>query len=237
MSRILNRLVALEAEIAYQLPPEPGDVEYRYQKGRIPFLLSAPHGAVHTRNGEPKFEDEYTAAFARLVAEETGAHVLYAHRKSSTDPNADPGAPYKGSLKQIVETARIALVLDIHGAAARRPFGLAIGSMRGHSCAGYRNLILESLRQSGFSEDGVGLDRLDVDRTFAAVGSEAHETITRYAWQRLGVQAVQLELNAHLRIVERKPDASSTDLFRGYPDRILKTVDAFLHLMQALTNR
>ena len=102
---------------------------------------------------------------------------------------------------------------------------------------GYRNLILESLRQSGFSEDATGLSRLDVDRTFAAAGSDAHETITRYAWQRLGVQAAQFELNAHLRVVNRKPDASSTDLFRGYPDKILKTVHAFLHLMQVLTNR
>src|SRR5512141_2255050 len=111
MSRTLDRLVRLESEIKYQLWPNQGELEYCYTSGTLPILISAPHGAIHTRNGKFKDEDEYTAAFARLVAEMSGAHVLYAQRKSGTDPNWYPDAPYKLRLKQIVETARIAFVL------------------------------------------------------------------------------------------------------------------------------
>lgn len=232
---MLNRLVELEAEIAYQQPPEPGEMEFRYRKGRIPFLLSAPHGAQHTRNGRPKDEDEYTAAFARFIAEETGAHVLYAYRKSGTDPNYYPDVPYKQTLKQIALAERIALVLDLHGASPKRPFGLALGTIRGSSCPEYRPLILDSLHQSGFVETATGLDRLDVDQAFPAAGLHGVETVTRYAWQRLGVQAAQIEINAHLRIVERKPDAASPEVFRGNVEGILKTLRALLHLIHALT--
>ncbi len=232
---MLKRLVELEAEIAYQQPPEPGDMEFCYRKGHIPFLLSAPHGAQHTREGVPKDEDEYTAGFARLLAEETGAHVLYAHRKSGTDPNFYPDVPYKQTLKQIALAERIALVLDLHGASPKRPFGLALGTIRGTSCPEYRPLILESLQQSGFAEIATGLDRLDVDRTFPAAGRHGAETVTSYAWQQLGVQAAQIEINAHLRIVERKPDATSPAVFRGNVEGILKTLRALLHLVHALT--
>lgn len=235
MSNILDRLVELEAEIAYALPPPPGEDEFRYQPGRISVLISAPHGAAHTRRGDHKDEDEYTAAIARFVAEETGAHALYAHRKSGTDPNFYPDVPYKRMLQQITGTQRIGFVLDIHGAASRRPFGLALGTIRGVSCPNTRSLILESLRRSGFHEEASGLSRLNVDQAFPAAGNHEQETITRFAWQELGIEAAQLEINAHLRIVARKPDASSLDTFRGDPEQILKTVQAILHLIPALT--
>lgn len=237
MSRLLNRLIELEAEIAYALPPDRGEVEFLYQPGSIPLLLSAPHGAVHTRKGVRKDEDEYTAAIARLVAEETRAHVIYAHRKSGTDPNCDPGVPYKLTMQQIVETARIAFVMDIHGSSPTRPFGLALGTISGVSCPDYRHLILDSLRQSGFTEESSGLDRLDVDQAFPAAGGVKRETITRYAWKKLGVQAAQFEINSDLRIVRRKPDASAQEPFEGDPEQIMKTVRAFIHLVQALTER
>lgn len=237
MSRLLNRLVELEADIAYALPPEDGDVEYRYQPGSVPLLLSAPHGAVHTRKGAPKDEDEYTAAIARLVAEETRAHVMYAHRKSGTDPNYDPGVPYKLTMQQIVETARIAFVMDIHGSSPAHPFGLALGTIAGASCPDYRNLILESLRQSGFSENFPGLDRLDIDQTFPAAGGVKRETVTRYAWQKLGVQAAQIEIHSDMRIVRRKPDASAQEPFEGDPEQIMKTVRALIHIVQAIAER
>lgn len=235
MSKVLQRLVELEAEIAYTLPPQPGEVEFRYQKGRIPVLLSAPHGAAHTRRGGHKDEDEYTAAIARFVAEETGAHVLYAHRKSGTDPNFYPDVPYKRMIQQIAGTERINFVLDIHGAAPGRPFGLALGTIWGKSCPTTRPLILESLRRSGFHEESPGFDRLNVDKAFPAAGNHEQETITRFAWQVLGIEAAQLEINAHLRVVERKTDASSPDTYRGDPEQILKTVHAILHLIPALT--
>lgn len=232
---IIDHLVQLESEILYQLPPLPGELEFNYIPGSIPVLLSAPHGAVHTRNGKLKDEDEYSAAFARFVAEMTGAHVLYACRKSGTDPNWYPDAPYKQALKQVVETARIKFVLDIHGASARREFGLALGTMLGASCPEQRELILENLEMSGFTVNNEGLNFLDLDHTFTGTGGEKQETITRFSWQRLKVPAAQIEVNAHLRVVWRKPDASLPKPFAGNPERIRNAVLAVQNLVRALS--
>lgn len=235
MSNILDRLVQLESDILYKIPPEPGETEFSYNSGDIPVLLSAPHGAVHTRDGNLKDEDEYTAAFTRLIAEMTGAHVLYACRKSGTDPNWYPDVPYKQKLKEIVGSARIGFVLDIHGSSSRHNFGLALGTMADQSCPDHRDQILASLRESQFSEDLPGLSRLDVDRAFKGAGDHEHETVTRFAWRNLATPAAQFELNADLRIVERIPGASLPEPFHGSPEDIEKTVFAFSKLVRALS--
>jgi hypothetical protein len=50
---------------------------YKFKKGKIPILISAPHGARHLRNGKWKEEDEYTASIAIKLADLTGAHAIY----------------------------------------------------------------------------------------------------------------------------------------------------------------
>ena len=116
----LERLVALEADVRYQELPSEDEVAFGYVRGQMPILLSAPHGAVHTRRGQLKEEDEYTAGMAFLVAELTGAHALYARRRSNTDPNWYAAVPYKRRLEQVVRKAGIRFVLDLHAAAATR---------------------------------------------------------------------------------------------------------------------
>jgi hypothetical protein len=98
---IISRLMELETDIRYQeYATEP---EYRYSAGTRPILISAPHGAAHTRNGNSKDEDEFMAGMARLLGERTSAHVLYSRRISATDPNTDPIAPYKKYLHEIIQ--------------------------------------------------------------------------------------------------------------------------------------
>jgi hypothetical protein len=225
---LVERLPELEADVRYQ---EPGEPESGYSPGRLPVLLSAPHGAVHTRNGLPKEEDEYTAAFARLVAELTGAHALYARRPSTQDPNWDVTAAYKERLAEVVRRSAVRFVLDLHGASEHKPFGLALGTMHGYSCPGQRRLILEVLRRAGYSEQAQGLNRLDVDHTFAAAGNG---TITRFASTVLKVPAAQLEINARLRVVERRADASLRQPLRGDPAGIAHLLRTLAALVRAL---
>ncbi len=106
---VLERLVALEEDVTYREPPADGGPPFRYQSGRLPILLSAPHGAAHRRDGRLKREDEYTAAFARLVAERAGAHVLYAFAQSESDPNYDRESPYKAALAELATTQTTSL--------------------------------------------------------------------------------------------------------------------------------
>lgn len=235
MTNLLDRLVAYESDIQYRIPPPPGAPEFFYEAGRLPVLLSAPHGAAHMRKGELKPEDEYTAAFVRLLASITGAHALYARYKSGTDPNFYANVPYKEMLQRVVIREQIRFVLDLHGAKENYNFGLALGTMLNESCPDHRALIIDTLMKAGFSDDQNGVQRLDVDTAFPAAGSQTRETVTRYAWRLLGVPAAQLEINAQLRIVRRLPGTTALEPFNGNPELIYSALHAIKNLAVALS--
>jgi hypothetical protein len=231
MNSLLQRLVELEAEIDYKSPPASGQPDFCYLPGSIPVLISSPHGAAHTRVNREKEEDEYTSGLARLLAEQTGAHVLYAWRKSDTDPNFAPNTPYKQLLRKAVHDHKISFIIDLHGCSPDRSFGIGIGSMHGTSCPRHLPVILKVLAKNGYLSTGSGLFRLDLDRTFTGRGGNHQETITRFAAETLGVPALQIELNAHLRVVRRLPDATQTKPFYGNLDliqRIISTLAAVI---------
>ena len=237
---LLNRLVELEEDVRYQEMATGKEPEIAIERGRLPILLSAPHGAVHCRKGEPKNEDEFTAAMVRMAARLTGAHAIYARRRSDSDPNWYADAPYKDLLETLVNEEDVRFVLDFHGSSAKRSFGIGIGTLHGQSCPGSMDLILNVLSTHGFRNSaGARLERLDIDQTFAAVGAAEQETITRFAWERLHISAVQLEFNASLRTVREKPDSSYLirrlgDPFVGQPAHIERTMLALVSLISAL---
>ncbi len=234
-SDLLHRLVSLETDVLYQDVATGEKAEFSYVSGQVPILVSAPHAAVHTRLGELKQEEEYTAAFARLIADITGAHVIYARRKSLTDPNWYPDVPYKHLLQKIVETEEIRFILDIHGVSERRKFGIALGTMRGKSCPQHRRAIIDKLKAHGFSQRSKDtLRRIDVDRSFSAVGKVGQETITRFVREILDLPAAQFELHPSLRVVERRDDATEPQPFYGEPALIGAAVRAFVDVVQIL---
>ena len=222
----IQRLAELEGDVRYQEPPSDTEAEFRHTPGRIPVLVSAPHGAVHTRGGAPKEEDEFTAGLARLLAEETGAHVLYARRRSAGDPNADPVSPYKDLLYALHLKHGLRFVLDLHGASRDHPFGMALGTMKGRSCPPpVRRLLLDTLDRHGFSDQGDGLQRLDVDQKMSASGKDGRVPVTKFCHQK-GLPAAQIELNARLRIPIRPAP------FPGSHERIHQAFDTLAALLR-----
>jgi hypothetical protein len=238
---LLGRLVELEADVLYREPAGEEEPRIGSVPGTTPVLLSAPHGAIHTRRGAPKEEEEFTAAVACLVAERTDAHALYARRRSPTDPSWNPDVPYKRRLSSIVARDGIEFILDIHGTAPSRRLGVALGTMRGRSCPEHRGLIIRLLEDHGFRQRGDSvdyldhLDTLDVDETFTAVGLSGQETVTAFAWDTLGVPSAQLELHPGLRVVERREDATLPRPFHGDPRRIRRTVQALVDVVEAIS--
>jgi hypothetical protein len=192
---------------------------------------------VHTRQGEAKEEEEFTAALACLVAERTGAHALYARRRSPTDPNWYTEVPYKKRLRRIVARAEVRFVFDVHGTAPKRPFGVALGTMEGRSCPEQRAEIIARLEACGFQRNAPFPDRLDLDETFTAQGLPEQETITHFVSQRLGVPAAQFELHPLLRVVERRADATLPRPFHGNPERIERIVEALALLVASVAGR
>lgn len=235
---LIERLIDLEDDIRYQESAGAGEPEYLHLVGNLPVLISAPHGAVHTRNGSKKDEDEYTAGIARLVSGRTGAHVIYARRKSKTDPNADSAAPYKLALQQIVRENNINFVLDLHGAKKDRDFGIALGTMHGKSCSQKERLIIvRSFERYGISEAGKELSRLDIDDQLPGEGNHYREPIIKFC-HRNSLPAAQIEINAWLRIPTRRADATVPDKeFKGDQRLIKNIIEALSDVVVSIVNR
>jgi len=229
------QLVELENDILYQEYANDKQPEYAYIKGDIPILISAPHGAAHTREGSIKEEDEYTAGLARLIGNRTGAHVIYARRKSRTDPNADTLAPYKQKLLQIVQENKIIFVLDLHGANKDRDFGIALGTMHGKSCSEKeKQIIVRTFEKFWISETGNGLLRLDDNNQLSGEGSNHREPIVKFC-HRNSISAAQIEINAWLRIPKRREDASAPDKnFMGDQRLIINIINALSDIVSSI---
>ena len=234
MKDLIERLIELESDVRYQKSASDDEADYRHVPGRVSVLLSAPHGAVHGRDGKiRKDEDEYTAAIVCLVAERTGAHALYARRRSDTDPNYHAGAPYRDCLRTIAQAHGIRFVLDVHGARADREFGIALGTIDGASCPEHEDLIVGILETHGFKRTGAGLDRLALNERYFTGGKD-QDTITRFVSRELNLPAAQLEVNQWLRVAQRLPDASTRGPFQGDMRYITRTVHAIVALVHAL---
>lgn len=177
----------------------PADLSYTVLPGSVPILVSAPHAVKHFRltNTEPKDEDEYTGAIARLLQKQTGCWAMHASR-ADIDPNFYDDCPYKDGLRELVEKEQIGLVIDIHAAAIWRTFNIDIGTCRGEALLGrtdYLEALIAALR-------GGGIQSVFVDSVFTGGGQP---TVTRFASQTLGIPAVQLEINKRLRDPEQNP--------------------------------
>jgi len=240
---LLERLVAFEEEVTYQQLPPAGHLPFRHQPGRLPILLSAPHGAAHRRHGRLKQEDEYTAAFARLLSERTGAHAFYTFARAEDDPNFDRHSPYKGALTELVAAHDIRFIIDLHGMSDRHKFGIAVGTMGGVSCSPRQQAaIFASLSSAGFRRavarevreyPSLQWDRYVVDhRRFT--GGVINHTVTRFATGVLHIQAIQLELCAALRIVRQVGSRALVDDYQGDPAGIIRAFAALEEMVMKL---
>ncbi len=224
------------SQVRYRDDPPDGQAAFRYLPGKRPVLISAPHGALHWRQGGWKGEDEYTAALAHVLAKETGAHALYTVRRIRPDPNFEDDSDYKRTLAQLIREHDIELILDLHGARRRRDFGLELGTMSGVTCPDFEATIIQYLEWQGFVRNHRrSLDRLWVNRLFK--GGAHQRTVTRFVWEQCGVNAAQIEINAHLRVVRRKPDAtlySDEPDFAADPVRMKRTINALIRIIRAV---
>jgi hypothetical protein len=113
------------------------------------------------------------------------------------DPNWDELCPYKEKISSLVAQQRIRLVLDLHGAAERRPFDVDVGTMHGRSILGSAEAI--PVLRACFEAAGF---RTITENVFSA---ERSHTITRFCATKLGIPAIQLEVNRRFRDPEHDP--------------------------------
>jgi len=225
-----------ESQVRYGEDPLPGQVAFQYLPGTRPVLISAPHGAAHWREVGWKGEDEYTAAFAHVLARHTGAHALYTVRRIRPDPNFEDDSEYKRTLAHLLRAHNILMVLDLHGARRGRDFGLELGTMGSRTCPDYEITIIRHFEWQGFVRNhNRSLDRLWVNQLFK--GGTRQQTVTRFVWEQCGVNAAQIEVNAHLRVVRRKSDAmlySEEPDFIADPVHLRRAVNALVRIIRSV---
>jgi hypothetical protein len=220
------------AQVRYADDPLPGQAAFRYRPGTRPVLISAPHGAYHWRQNYWKRPDGYTAALAYVLAEYTGAHALYTVRRIRPDPNFEDDSDYKRTLALLLQQRHIRLVLDLHGASPDRDFALALGTIDGRSCPDYEAIIIQTFREQAFEPDhSQVLDRLALNPLLFKGGARQH-TVTRFVWEQCRVNAIQVELNAHLRVVYANAIEPAT--FTPDPIRQRRAINALINIITAI---
>ncbi len=95
-------------------------------KGKIPLLISAPHGVNQTRNGKLKFRELGSIATALYLQKATSCHMI-AKTKNVGDANYDEICPYRESIEKIVEGEGIKYLIDFHGLASYRECDVNLG--------------------------------------------------------------------------------------------------------------
>jgi hypothetical protein len=239
---LFKSLVQLDSITAYDQPPPPGKNPFVYCAGCNPILISAPHAAIHYRSGRKKREEGFTSAFAQLLGEKTGAHVMYTHYCSGDDPNWDAHNPYKQRLAEIIYKKRIRFVLDLHGMSNRHKIGMAIGTINGRSCPQYEYLIADTLQANDFHQTTeaeastfrqLAWDRFVLNHS-RFTGGLVNHTVTRFASERCGVGAAQIELCSSVRVVQQNGRSSNSPTFSGNLDGIKRTFHALTHLIQTI---
>jgi hypothetical protein len=170
---------------------------------------------------------------AHVLAEHTGAHALYAVRRIRPDPNYDDDCDYKRTLAKLLRDQPIRLVLDLHGARFDRAFGVALGTIDGQSCPDFEDGIIQAFVAQGFEPDAPDfLDRLALNMPDYR-GGVRQRTVTRFVWEQCRVNAVQVELNAHLRVVSNHAPALFT--FTPDPVRQRRAVEALIQIITTVT--
>ena len=209
---------------------------YRFIRGKIPILISAPHGAPHFRRKLHRWigEDEYTSSLAIVLGQLTGAHVIYVKNKTREDPNNDPQSKYKMAVARAVKDYHIQFLLDLHGSDEGRPYKIDVGithdEARRSSCPTFKETIQEAF--SDFQPE-------IFNQRFCAKDTC---TLTSFAKNELGIEAAQVEINAKYRIVERKPDSFKAKrgiapCFQANPQDVLDLIARLERMIEGINQR
>ncbi len=169
-----------------------------FLRGDIPVLVTAPHATTHVRVKMIKSYELYTGALSVILHSLSGAHALYTHRMSNVDPNYYDDSPFKERLKSLVNEHDIRFVIDIHGTGSGRPYDIFPGvGLDGEFLIG-KDFYMTKLYETAVRKK-ILVGSLNI---FPAA---KQMTVAKFAATKLGVPAMQVEINRRLRLPEDNP--------------------------------
>ncbi len=241
----IEQLIRTEADIHYGIAPPPGRRPFIYLDRRSPVLLSAPHGCRTFRNRKGETwhaEDEYTAGMAFLLAELCQASVIATiWRTDDSDPNDtyEADSAYKRAVRRLA-AGDVRCVIDLHGSgedsdacAPAQLVDLGLGpeeaALPPPDAQAVRALI----------ERRLGPEATDRKGCPGFPAARPNRTITAFAYQSLGLKAVQIEMKPSVRVAWRRVDATLYGKqgphggpFRAPAGRLLNMLQALVDVIQ-----
>lgn len=191
-----------------------GQTDFEILEGSIPVMISAPHTTNHLREGALKQADKMTGGLALYLHKTTGCHLIYTKRYSASDANYDSaengGNAYQKALKEYVESHKIQVLIDLHGAADTREFAIEMGTAPLRDSDGNltgdfnrslhsHKFIARLIRYTfEFFFRDIDYPKKDVwqNRMFTAGGQN---TVTKYISENTLCACIQLEINGTYR--------------------------------------
>lgn len=231
---LFAHLLGFERTLSYRSQPCAANI--RCVDGDLPVLLSAAHSCAHRRSGIMKMEEEFTAAMVWWLAQELGCSAIYLCGASDEDPNFQPQARYKDTLRALALRRRVRFVIDSHGMINRHGMGVALGTMHDRACSGSR--VQRPFLHAGFkatdeSELAQGKSacwrRVVLNHRRFTGGIRSH-TVTRFVREQLGIPAVQIELASICRVIYSAPSDGWPHAYAGLP----RAIAASLHGLRTL---
>jgi hypothetical protein len=115
------------------------------------------------------------------------------------DPNYYDNSRFKNKMSEIVSHHSFKFLVDLHGTGPEKKYDIYPGvGVDKEFLIGHDNYLDELERAATLN--GISIGGLDV---FPAA---KQMTVTKYAARKLGIPAIQLEINRRLRDPEKRPD-------------------------------
>jgi hypothetical protein len=172
---------------------------YNVIEGTYPVLISAPHVFSHKRpsiRGVMKQGEPNTDVLAKMIAQKTGAWVIYLTQSSTEyDPNYHKleNNLYKSEIKNLVKEKKINTVIDIHGLNDFHHYDLGV-------FYGMRFRKSRDIAQSLVSELGKKRPLKDLTYCIGYTSKNLQETITEFVNEKLRLPAIQIEIARYIRL-------------------------------------
>lgn len=156
------------------------------QEGKIPFMISAPHGVSQVRLGNPKVAEPGSLSLALELCKRTGAHLIAKTQNCNDDANFEEICPYKDVLVKYIKSHDIKFLIDIHGLKKIRGMDINIGTYLGENIKPNEkafDFLNEKLESEGFV--------VSIDQPFFA----SPNSVATYVSKNCGIWTIQLEVN------------------------------------------
>lgn len=165
---------------------------YIVKIGNKPVMLTAPHTMRQIKeDGTVKKPEPFTKAIALYVSEQVDCSHLIKLEDTGVDANSLVEEDFKRTLLGLIESNKIKLVIDIHGAKKEHNFDIEFGTLNNVS-ADYTTI---KQLEDEFMDHGI--NNIIHNEPFKGGG------ITKYIYTNSDIDVIQIEINKNYRDFEK----------------------------------